>query len=121
MSITQSLTEQEVKFLNNVMKETGFKDVEDFMNYINYLRRNEEEGNNNRTYADLLENIVRFLINTKNEYDEDRISCCPDPQEIDKSIDRILIILLRGLLITGYAPSDETIDLMKEYLKRHEG
>jgi len=116
----KALSQDEIVFLNKIVKEVEFKDFSDFMGYINELRRDEDEGSSNKIYGDLLENIVNFLLDTKNEYDEDANSCCPDPQEIDKAVDRVLLLLLKGLLKAGYAPDDSVIELMKEYIKRHE-
>ena len=116
----KSLSQDEIAFLEQVFKDTDIRGIEDFQRYLVMLRKDEEPFSSNAIYADLLEAVIKFLIDTKREYDEDRASCCPDPQEIDKVVDRVMLVLLRGALLTGYAPSDDVITLMKQYIKRHE-
>jgi len=110
---------EEVEFLNKILKEVDFKDLSEFEDYVNSLSKGEDEESSNKIYAHVLESITKFLIDTKNQYDEDKTSCCPDPQEIDMSIDRLMVILLKGLLMAGYAPSDDVISIMKQYIGRH--
>ena len=117
---TKSLSQDEIVFLNKVFEGTDIKDTQDFEMYLNILKEGEEEGSSNRVYADLLESIAKFLIDIKREYDEDRRSSNPYPEEIDKATDRVMLVLLRGALLAGYAPDEEVISLMKEYIKRHE-
>jgi len=121
---TTTLSQEEIDFLTIALKEGGYKSLEDFENHIKILREDmyceNEQCNSDKNYAQLLDSIAKFLILTKEDYEKDRTSCCPAPEEIDFSVDRVLLILLKGLLLTGYAPDDSVIELMKEYIKRHE-
>jgi len=117
-------TEKEV-FLDTILKETDLKNTLTLEHYIRVLRicaegQDPEYCNTDKHYADLLESIALFLLDLKRDYDLDKHSAIKSPEEIDKNVDRVLIFLLRGLTKVGYAPDEDVIQLMKEYIKRHE-
>ena len=115
--LDQILSQDEVNFLNKVFKGTDIKSFDDFLKYIENLREGEPSSSPFVLYADLLETIVRFVVVKKREYDEDRVNSVKATEEIDKSIDRVMLVLLKGLLLAGYAPGDDVKKLMKKFNK----
>mgnify|MGYP001772609865 CR=1 FL=1 len=127
MSELKTLGQEEIDFLNKIFNETDlrdeFKDFKDFKHYIEYLKKCIDDDINcvsDRIYAELLEKIALFLLDMKREYDKDRISDIKAPEEIDKVVDIVMLFLLKGLILEGYAPDDSVIEIMKEFIKRHE-